>query len=480
MARVQGHRQGPGPKVHPQPHSMTGVRTRPGPRLQAVSNIQVQTPLNHRRRHRKGTNPRARIRTDANEGHVPYRQVHQHTLLPQRSSLRRALRESLGPSDDAQLRELSSRDLRASPASSTDTANRPDSAQGALQTPAQGFERRTRVVKSIIKAKAAQHGVTATRSSVFGYCSTLNLKPQRSSLRRAIRASPEAIDASPGNLNLSTEDLKPRLAQPPSRGPAGKPKVELQNKIAKKGNDHKYRRPSDSRDETIPPAKPQRSSLRRAVRESLYAATRNSTDVDTALIVLAEAAEMSSDQDIVLKKDINEFLPSSDDERSDNSLSECSSALSSDASLTLLKGLTSDSSSESSAPSFQPSLFKSTSSPCFSPTLDLDCESDSPTNVARHQALILAPKDKSIVTNDRFQDSPSHLQSTSMRKGWHRVHEIVNDAPGGLYLVDWEGQDPRTGVMWPASWVRAKDVSENAIRDWERRKHQMLIGKGEI
>lgn len=41
------------------------------------------------------------------------------------------------------------------------------------------------------------------------------------------------------------------------------------------------------------------------------------------------------------------------------------------------------------------------------------------------------------------------------------MHEIVNDAPGGLYLVDWEGRDPRTGAMvriLQSSFINLQDV----------------------
>ncbi|KAH9886152.1 hypothetical protein F4778DRAFT_483224 [Xylariomycetidae sp. FL2044] len=57
--------------------------------------------------------------------------------------------------------------------------------------------------------------------------------------------------------------------------------------------------------------------------------------------------------------------------------------------------------------------------------------------------------------------------------GWYRIRQITNEVRmlGNLvYLVEWEGTNPMTGVGWPASWVDAEDVSEFAIREWEKVK----------
>ncbi|KAI1259115.1 hypothetical protein F5Y18DRAFT_318228 [Xylariaceae sp. FL1019] len=43
--------------------------------------------------------------------------------------------------------------------------------------------------------------------------------------------------------------------------------------------------------------------------------------------------------------------------------------------------------------------------------------------------------------------------TAAARKGWYHIRQIVNEVPG-LYFVEWEGTDPRTGVHWPGSWVR--------------------------
>ncbi|KAI2466963.1 hypothetical protein F4781DRAFT_330264 [Annulohypoxylon bovei var. microspora] len=57
-------------------------------------------------------------------------------------------------------------------------------------------------------------------------------------------------------------------------------------------------------------------------------------------------------------------------------------------------------------------------------------------------------------------------------KGWYRVRSIVTEMRNRngrlIYLVDWEGTDPRTGISWPSSWVESKNVSVAAIRAWEK------------
>ena len=46
--------------------------------------------------------------------------------------------------------------------------------------------------------------------------------------------------------------------------------------------------------------------------------------------------------------------------------------------------------------------------------------------------------------------------SSACRGGWHRIKEIVGegrDRGDLVYLVEWEGSDPKSGTMWPCSWV---------------------------
>ncbi|KAI0544310.1 hypothetical protein F4679DRAFT_42067 [Xylaria curta] len=62
----------------------------------------------------------------------------------------------------------------------------------------------------------------------------------------------------------------------------------------------------------------------------------------------------------------------------------------------------------------------------------------------------LASLDGGIRDSERH---PSDSQSMPNQKGWHYVREIISEAPGGLFLVEWEERDARTGFKWPASWV---------------------------
>ncbi|KAI1454917.1 hypothetical protein F4805DRAFT_460292 [Annulohypoxylon moriforme] len=67
-------------------------------------------------------------------------------------------------------------------------------------------------------------------------------------------------------------------------------------------------------------------------------------------------------------------------------------------------------------------------------------------------------------------DRPNANGIATPFKGWYRIKTIVtesrNQSGGLIYLVDWEGVDPRTGISWPSSWVESKNVSVAAIREW--------------
>jgi hypothetical protein len=432
MAGGGGRKDKQRPKVHSPSHSITGVRTRSSLKLRAASKIQAQPLLTHRSLHREGKNTRTQTAADN-----PFTQVRQLALLPQRSSLRCALRESLDLSGQgAHLRKTSLRDSRVSTVSpSTQTSDRLESAHTTTQAPVQESNKRTR------------DGANATHSLEIGYSWSSGSRPQRSSIRRALRASLEAIDAGREKLVRPPENLEPKLLQTLSQSPVDELKPEPRSEIVKTRDNGRHQLSTYSQGEAVPPAKPQRSSLRRAIRESLYAAADRSAHLYTALVAEVEATEMSSRPHIGLENDETGFLAIPDGEHGINSSSESLLATSSNSSSTPLKVLTPESSPESPAQRAEALLSMSASATCYSSAMYLSCKSDSGANVARHQAPILALEDRSTGNNDKFSERSSDSQTTLVHKSWHRVHEIVNDAPGGLYLVDWEGRDPRTGVM---------------------------------
>ncbi|KAI0887618.1 uncharacterized protein GGS22DRAFT_157617 [Annulohypoxylon maeteangense] len=78
--------------------------------------------------------------------------------------------------------------------------------------------------------------------------------------------------------------------------------------------------------------------------------------------------------------------------------------------------------------------------------------------------------------NDK--DRPNVNGIATPFKGWYRIRTILTETRNRsgelIYLVDWEGVDPRSGVSWPSSWVESKNVSVAAIRAWENLKSQNL------
>lgn len=106
-------------------------------------------------------------------------------------------------------------------------------------------------------------------------------------------------------------------------------------------------------------------------------------------------------------------------------------------------------------------------------------------------------------------------KSHHQRNNWHPIREIVGEGRRDgnvVYLVDWEGHDPKSGVMWPNSWVcflplninhlavrsrglsfsantwaftspfflqlSPKDVSKAAIREWQGPSRDAWLGIG--
>ncbi|KAI0976486.1 hypothetical protein F4678DRAFT_227916 [Xylaria arbuscula] len=430
------------PRLEATPRSLptTGRCTRSSIRLREapIAKIRAQSSFS-RRSSRKKDALTATDKTSPGKGHAPSRRHSQDVIIPQRSSLRRALRDS----------------QRLSGGFAPTTTSSPlDLAPAEFQVPPQEPKDHP--------THGAQVGVdtTVTCPTEKPHVISSKAMPQRSSFRRANR-----------------ESLKDLVV------------------------DYKY---------PVPPSTiPQRSSLRLAIRESQSAVVQSNAYVDLP----SSPSDINSGQESSFEYTTKES-PSNSDGQSDSILSLPNSpAASSDTSLAFLEerdvvrtllqlSCTPSISSVTESPApltpATPKLLttRPSVSRCpFSPpelyphtvsTLGLPiCRgSNSPTPVSQQQSSNLPSMGRSIPgggtvqnipDNEKLRINSSNSQSLSARKGWHHVRQITNEVPGGRYLVEWEGYDPRTGVNWPASWVTAQNVSKNAIRDWEDRKHQILL-----
>ncbi|KAI8625644.1 hypothetical protein F5Y19DRAFT_479406 [Xylariaceae sp. FL1651] len=509
--RVRQRMIGRGRKAHPRQQLKTRVGTRLSTSTRAASNTKSQTPTSPRRHHGRETITRSKSNVD--KGSIRNRSTNRSALPPQRSSLRCALRESLDSlKKAATCGELSSEGLRAPYLSSAIVPDRAGIVQVAAQTPAQEPAGRTQVLKRRTKIRAA-----TTRSSGLSCLPVLEQKSQRSSLRRAIRASLEVTAG--GRLESVQRAYNSIPEQTSISAPVRiiKPRTGPRNSV----NNKKIRKSKPSSRwaaDTASLPKSQRSSLRRALRESLITAELSSANCDTAMDPSTGiAANVSSSPNVNLEDGIDGFPRSLADEygcalsdsdsllavssdtfsnplREDDANTPSQSTRTSTTSRLTLHSTTTVTASSSPItsqslngptlmgshateipsspwPSFSPSASISLSSPTSASDYKLNLGNE----VARKQTSTLAPAIKIVHSPKTPQNSSNTSQLTSVRKGWHSVREIVNEVPSGLYLVEWEGLDPLTGVMWPGSWVRAKDVSASAIRDWEKRKRQMLI-----
>ncbi|KAI0541867.1 hypothetical protein GGR58DRAFT_390437 [Xylaria digitata] len=466
----------------------SSVRLRGAP----AAKIRTQAFPNYRSPRRKRTSV-ITSKHLSNKDDVFYRRHARGVASPQRSSLRRAIRESLESLDGMVHRGvLSSVGVIASPVPSTAAPAPQNLMQVELRVPAEESKNRTQGVQRRTKT-----GNTTTRSSKIHRTLALEIKPQRSSLRRAIRESLNEIDGSRENSVLLPQYPKLDLAQSPvlSQDPTERRSVEKHNQAVGARD--------ASKGEAVSFSRPQRSSIRRAIRESLRATEQSNACVDAS-------DKRSSDQNIIPERTIEESMPDLGGHNvATLSLSDSSPAASSDTYITTEGGYIVETLSRhngaSSVSSFTASLSpftpiissplqppeelipelsmvtesatsKSLSSPSKPSSYlvsapKLCSKSNSPTNLTIEMTLV----DQSILDDGKLEGNPSDSQSISTHKGnWYEVREIINEVPSGLYLVMWEGRDPRTGAKWPASWVKAKNVSASAIRDWERRKHRII------
>ncbi|KAI0840333.1 hypothetical protein F5Y06DRAFT_237524 [Hypoxylon sp. FL0890] len=215
---------------------------------------------------------------------------------------------------------------------------------------------------------------------------------------------------------------------------------------------------------------PQRNSLRRALRESLRNVTATpAVATPSALPSLTQTLTQTSSSDSI------------------SSIDSVSSALSTPATtpLTSITPLLSASPFPAATAARSPST---TSTSTLASSLRSSRSSVPPQYGGQHVSdSSLAGSDISEGSKDDYgrllneseDERRGHAAATgevdtngipTTRKGWYRVRSIIAEMPnqnGRLtYLVDWEGRDPRTGLGWPSSWVDVKNVSAAAIREW--------------
>ncbi|KAI1174137.1 hypothetical protein F4777DRAFT_411495 [Nemania sp. FL0916] len=356
-----------------------------------------------------------------------------------------------------------------------------------LATQEQGFRRRVR--EDHWKKYQTRITVAARRSESAGV-SDLELRPQRSSLRRAIRESLEMVDVSRPTPIEESEEM-------PEQQHVSREHAREQNPLSPNTNIT-----------SMPTLLPQRSSLRQAIQESLREVSQRGMPVDTV------TDNVGSRQDIVSKDTGKNSLSSleGDDRRDISSVSLAAAGsnilpLSPEpgctvaASFPLRHKPTSTSTATSSSlimmteptppttpPRWRaanigspmtpkltdpPALsFASESSPYLISPLGSGCRplASASATVTRRRVSASGTLATSTLAHENTQNGVTGSSPTWMRRGWHEVREIINETPSGLYLVEWEGLDPATGVKWPASWVEAKNVSAAAIRDWNMKK----------
>ena len=460
------------PRSSPRKGPYTGPNNRPRPDLRGAPAAQTarQSPSSNKRPRREDRAAKTST-TRSDRRHASHRHQPRQALTSQRSSLRRALRES---------RELSG---GSSPAVPSDS---PDSVSAGIQAPCQGLNSPTQPAP-----RDSHDGSATTHSSESCLFPDLKTLPQRNSLRRAIR---ESLKAMPPDYMQSSplthcSELDSAESNVPSPTPIAKTNVETpkQNKDARYAHQTTWSSSSTQDSVLFASTTPQRSSLRRALRESLDVRIQNNEHIDTAPEVV------DTGQSSVPKDTVEEPLRSSMRQESYDSLSFSHEPYPNmpwihtrDVESTKSKrftesppGASNTSPASLTTPSPTPDTYVAPElrvalrprgemiseqglltqitaaipSPAYSESLRYHVSDPRPHDRPIPPAAVTTPKssmvpsmDRSIVGNGKLQMDSNEYQSSSARKGWHQIREITNEVPSGLYLVEWEGRDPRTGV----------------------------------
>ncbi|KAI1114549.1 hypothetical protein F5Y14DRAFT_163406 [Nemania sp. NC0429] len=433
--------------------------------------------------HRRGTSTVAsEIGSGLDENGVLRRRRVDEATTPQRSSLRRALSDSLALSKRATTISLP-------------PPNGSGSARAGRQAPAKQIRYRAR---SVIGRPTT--GITTTvRSSKATHVSSVGLGTRRNSLRIAIRESLKTAETGHGYHGLLANHLKLTSVEPVVRDPVPikELKIETRRQFGEEGNNRRHTSQLlNSETKAVLHAVPQRSSLRRAVRESLCATAQTSSLTDTLL------DDTNSSRRTAANGIVEVSLPTLDGQNRGGISSLGSSTA---ANHDILPGIDNNGQapsvgSRASLISYPPPRTPKiarlsttltsrkklarestplTDIPTFPSSLSVP-KSASPGSVAGYQ---LPPHEgkpaTNISDNGQLQSGKDVSQQAipTSKRGWYRVQNIVNETPSGLYLVEWEGRDPRTGAKWPASWVDAKNISASALYEWEKKKENRTDGE---
>jgi len=381
-------------------------------------------------------------------------------LQAQRSSMRRALHQSLGSL-------VGAGNTGAAPGSSKDNNvlghSSPISTTTSQLEPQALMQGNGTVVFG--KEKLSESQVNLSCSSSFANAAVYKLTPQRSSLRRAIRESVNETNIGSEGLVQLIDNAQPNVSRTSQPGavPAAPKRVNRRQGVC---------------------SGPQRSSLRRAIRESQQVGIRSThrnniakqdsvgEDVTFSLDKstnsrCAYSLSGKADNPILLKTpppkldpdDPLTSLPASWVGQLSRNISPPSTPISpvSDISLSTMTSFHPEATIKArKATHARPRTAKAPSTERlprgFTPATDLksapepNCGSALPNDVQRDIPTLTAAE-KNPPRSAKCQDSRLDSETQTGRRGWHKVHQIVNDAPSGLYLVEWEGRDPRTGVM---------------------------------
>ena len=79
-------------------------------------------------------------------------------------------------------------------------------------------------------------------------------------------------------------------------------------------------------------------------------------------------------------------------------------------------------------------------------------------------------KSASKVYNSEFSDDETQFEPHS-DDDLFDVVEILGEKANGTYLVRWAGTDSN-GEPWPDSWVPRKDITDDLVVEWRKKKAQ--------